>query len=126
LCGLPIAHVAETLRPLPQKPVKSEVAAVSGVAIVRGEPTVIVDVARLFGLEASGPAQRFVRLRDGRVALHVDHVLGISVLNAHADMPSLLSVALTDGVAALTRADRELFVVLDSGRLLAHGEGAEA
>ncbi|MFL5302954.1 MAG: chemotaxis protein CheW, partial [Anaeromyxobacteraceae bacterium] len=47
LCALPLACVVETLRPLHTSPLAGTPACVSGVAVVRGAPTPVVDLDAL-------------------------------------------------------------------------------
>ena len=65
-CGLPLEHVLETMRPLPVQTLPSVPPFVMGVAIVRGNPTVVLDARRLLGGSgASTPPGRFVSLKLG-------------------------------------------------------------
>src|SRR6202041_1193103 len=71
LCALPLAHVVETMRPLPVEPMAGAPPYVPGLGISRGRPAPAVDVARLLGeddarREAVAPLQpsaRFVTLK---------------------------------------------------------------
>ena len=46
-CAFPLRHVAETLRPLPIKPVAGTPGFVRGVSVIRGTPTPVVDLKAL-------------------------------------------------------------------------------
>ena len=84
-CALSIRHVRETMRPLPVEPAARAPAFVVGTALIRGEPTPIVDTGVLLG---DGPIARptrlvAVRIDDGRtVGLLATTVLGMRTSNA--------------------------------------------
>jgi purine-binding chemotaxis protein CheW len=121
LCALPIAHVGETMRPLPVVALASAVEAVRGVAIIRGAPVPVVHLAGLLAA-AESPATRFVTVSvAGRcVALEVDEVVGVRTLPAASlqDLPPLLRDAGTDTVVAMGTLDAQLLIVLNSARLI--------
>jgi purine-binding chemotaxis protein CheW len=78
LAALSLEDVAETMRPRPVRPLAGTAPYVRGLAILRGRPAPVVDVARLLaGTDAS--ATRFVAVRTGRglVALATGQVLGV-------------------------------------------------
>jgi purine-binding chemotaxis protein CheW len=121
LCALPIAHVAETMRPLPIQPLAGDLEPVRGVAIIRGAPVPVVSLALVFGA-AESQATRFVTVHiAGRtVALAVDEVVGVRTLPAASlhELPPLLRDAGTDTVAAIGTLDAQLLMVLNSARLI--------
>jgi purine-binding chemotaxis protein CheW len=49
LCALPLAHVVETMRPLPIEPLGGMPGFVQGIAIIRGAPVPVVDAGALLG-----------------------------------------------------------------------------
>jgi purine-binding chemotaxis protein CheW len=109
------------MRPLPVEPVAGVPMPVRGVAIIRGAPVPVVDVACvLFGKESH--ATRFVTIKVGarRVALAVDAVIGVHAIPADAldDLPPLLKDANTEAIAAIGTLDTQLVVVLRSARLV--------
>jgi purine-binding chemotaxis protein CheW len=121
LCGLPLAHVVETMRPLAVEAQAGSPEFVLGVTVVRGQPAPVVDVAALLGAE--GPATtRFVALRVGGrpVVLAVDAVVDVRELpiGSMPAPPPLLQSAHHDVVAAMGSLDAELLLVLDEARLL--------
>lgn len=120
-CALPLAHVIEVMRPLPVQPLANMPPFVRGVAVVRGEPIPVVDLACLLGATEFSIG-RFVAIRAGerRVALAVQDVIGIRVLDATslATVPPLLQEAHPELVAALSSADKMLLVVLKTARIL--------
>jgi purine-binding chemotaxis protein CheW len=130
LCALPLAHVVETMRPLPVETMSGAVSGVRGIAIIRGEPVPVVDIAGLFrdGPESSTtepgpePSARFVTVRiAGRtIALAVDSILGIRALalDSLGDLPPLLRDAGSDLVDSIGTLDSELLVLLRSARLV--------
>jgi purine-binding chemotaxis protein CheW len=126
LCTLPLEHVVETMRPQPVSAVAGSPPFVVGVAIVRGAPVPVVDVARLLGASADPSATRgaarfvTVRVADRTVALAVDAVVGVRRLPAAAlrDLPPLLRHAGSDAVATIATLDAELLLVLRAARLV--------
>jgi purine-binding chemotaxis protein CheW len=139
LCALPLAHVVETMRPLPVETMSGAVSGVRGIAIIRGEPVPVVDIAGLFrdgpenSMVESGPelSARFVTVRiTGRtVALAVDGILGTRALalESFGELPPLLRGAGSDLVDSIGTLDCELLVLLRSARLVPPSlEGAEA
>jgi purine-binding chemotaxis protein CheW len=122
LCALPLACVVETLRPLPTSPLAGTPASVSGVAVVRGEPTPVVDLDALLGSPGGAPPARFVivRLGERRAALAVTEVVGLQELPEGGDVAGapLLDGAAEGAVAALRSRDDALLVVLAAARLV--------
>jgi purine-binding chemotaxis protein CheW len=121
MCAIPVAHVVETLRPLPVEPMGTGPRFIRGVSIIRGVPTVVIDTAAVLGTTSSTPA-RFVVVRVGerRVALTFDEVLDIRRIDstAFADLPPLVRAVTADAVAAITTADAELLVLLETSRVI--------
>jgi purine-binding chemotaxis protein CheW len=138
LCALPLAHVVETMRPLPVEAMAGGPPCVLGLAIIRGAPVPVVDIARLLGEQVSRPEEetwlppsaRFVTVVvAGRgVALAVDGVVGVRTLalDSLRDLPPLLRDAEVDVVGSIGTLDSQLLLVLRSARLLPQGlRGAE-
>ncbi|MEO8184987.1 MAG: chemotaxis protein CheW [Deltaproteobacteria bacterium] len=121
VCALQIHQVIETLRPLPLEPLARAPSFVCGVAILRGVPVPVVDLGLLLAAEQVQPS-RFVALRVGArtVAIAVSAVIGVRALGGAVDreLPPLLRDAAGDLVRSLASLDRELLLVLDSGRLV--------
>ena len=121
LCALPLQHVIETMRPLPVEPLAGVLRPITGVAIIRGAPVPVVDLAWVLAAEESHPT-RFVTVdADGRrVALAVDAVVGVRTMPAGDlhDLPPLLRDASADAVVAIGTLDAELLVLLNSGRIV--------
>ena len=125
VCGLPLAQVLETLRPLPVEPLAELPRFVRGLSLIRGRPTPVVDARTLLGSDDRRAAGRYVTLRcDARAqrvaALAVDAVLNVIALapDTLEALPQLLQAAQGDLVSALGSLDRELLLVLEHGRLL--------
>jgi purine-binding chemotaxis protein CheW len=121
LCILPLSCVVETMRPQPVEAVVGAPPFVSGLAVIRGLPTPVVDARRLLGADEHSPPTRFVTLKVGArsVALAVDAVIGIRPLAGLSTdaLPPLLGQ--TDGPASAVGAvDRELLQVLQEARLI--------
>jgi purine-binding chemotaxis protein CheW len=112
--SLPLAQVAETMRPLPVQRFNSAPDFVLGAAIVRGQPTPVVSTARLLGEEAMA-SRRWISVAAGarRVALEVDDVLGVRTIDA-ADgaMRQPLLEGAGERVATLGLLDGELLRTL--------------
>jgi purine-binding chemotaxis protein CheW len=125
VCALPVELVAETLRPLPIEPVAGMPGFVLGLAVIRGAPMPVIDLARLVGAVDPEPPSRFVILRVGerRVALAVEAVIGVRSLSAVvlAKPARLLGEAGGEIVAALGVLDSELLLVLHTARLVPEG-----
>jgi len=121
LCALPLAQVIETLRPLPIEPLAGAPSFICGLSVLRGVPVPVLDLGLLLGSEQVRPT-RFVALRSGArsLALAVGSVLGVRTLSGAGvrELPPLLQGAADDAVQALGRLDRELLLVLQSGRLV--------
>ncbi|MBL8950485.1 MAG: chemotaxis protein CheW [Myxococcaceae bacterium] len=122
LCGLPLEHVAETLRPLPVEPVADAPAYVLGLTRLRGRPAPVVDLARLFGSEGAAAPTRFVALRlSGRqLALAVTHVAGVRGVDPTTleGVPAIAGELEASVTEHLGTADAELLVVLQATKLL--------
>lgn len=120
LCALPLAHVLETMRPLPIEQLGGMPAFVGGVSQVRGEVVPVVDPGLLLGLAEAPRPGRFVRVRAGarRVALSVEEVLGVRELDVATvrALPPLLGDANAEIVQALATLDDELLLVLNASR----------
>jgi purine-binding chemotaxis protein CheW len=122
LCGIPLEHVLETMRPLPVEPLGHAPAFVDGLSLIRGRPTPVIDAPRLLGSATQQKARgRYVTLRLGKrcAALAVDAVLGVRQVDlAELDeLPALLRER-NELVAALGALDHELFLVLERARLV--------
>jgi len=135
VCALPIADVAETMRPLPTVPLAGTPPYVAGAAIARGVAAPVVNLDALLAGSAGSPGSpgsdvpgdriganaRYVRLRcGGRSALlAVDAVVGVSRLaSREGDAPPLLSAAAGGVVESLGALDGALLLVLRASRLV--------
>ena len=127
-CAISIEHVVETMRPLPIEPIGHAPAGVRGLALIRGEPTPVLDATELLGGERSAATPspregtRFVVVRAGarRIALAFDAVLDVRWIPRAelAALPPLVAAAGREIVAAIGRADAALLVVLEAARAL--------
>ena len=124
LCGLPLEHVLETMRPLPLEELANMPSFVRGVALIRGRPTPVIDGGVLLGSPArqQGASTRLLTLKMGerRVALWVDAVVGIRGIEGAAleELPLVLRESQADQVDALGTLDAELLLLLEHTRLL--------
>jgi purine-binding chemotaxis protein CheW len=120
LCGLAVGSVVETMRPLPVALLAGAPAFVRGVAVVRGEPVPVVDLATLLGASEPGAIGRFVTVRAGSrpAALAVTSVLGVSRLDGGGRELPLVRDACAGALASLRTRDDELLVVLATARLV--------
>lgn len=122
-CAFPLHHVAETLRPLPIKPVAGTPGFVCGVSIIRGTPTPVVDLKALLENSDNSPSYgRFVTLKldDRRVAIGVDSVVGLRHLDSAqlGDLPPLLRDVSADLVESFGTRDAELLLVLRAAHIV--------
>ena len=122
-CAFPLHHVAETMRPLPIKPVAGTPGFVRGVSVIRGVPTPVVDLkALLENGENSASYGRFVTLKldDRRVAIGVDSVVGLRNLDSArlGELPPLLRDVAADLIEAIGTRDAQLLVVLRATRIV--------
>ncbi len=122
ICGLPLAHISETMRPLPLQPFDGMPAFVEGLSIIRGAPVPVVDLARLLGNDGGTCRTRLVvvKVRERHVALSVERVIGVKSLAdiVSGALPPLLTGARADFVSAVGSLDAHLLVVLESGLIL--------
>lgn len=121
LCALDLAHVVETMRPLPVEPMLGAPSFVVGLSLIRGIPTPVVDLAAWMGLPISPPT-RFISVVAGarHVALAVTAVTGVRILEASElqTVPPLVREAIADNVQLVGTLDADLLVVLSAARLL--------
>ncbi|GAA2582235.1 hypothetical protein GCM10010435_69870 [Winogradskya consettensis] len=121
LCALRLDEVIETMRPLATHPLAGTPAYVSGICIMRGVPTLVVDVARLLG---GGEAEvvRFVAVRTerGPVAFATGAIGGVRPVAADTAgrQEALLGDAPARLVAAIGTIDAEPVLLLQSMRLV--------
>lgn len=121
ILALPLAHVGETMRPLPVEPLAGTPPFVTGISVIRGAPVPVVDAASLLG-GGDSQARRLVTLTigDRRVALAVDEVLGVRALAPEflRELPPLLRDAASGVLEAIGTLDAELLLVLRGVRLV--------
>ncbi len=121
LCALRLDEVIETMRPLATHPLAGTPAYVSGICIMRGVPTLVVDVARLLG---GGQAQiaRFIAVRSdqGPMAFATGEISGVLPVDADAAArhEALLGDAQARLIAAVGTIDTEPVLLLRSMRLV--------
>ncbi|MCE9582140.1 MAG: chemotaxis protein CheW [Planctomycetes bacterium] len=119
--ALPISNVLEVLRPLPVEPVPGAPTVVSGLSIIRGEPTPVVNLRRLVGAPPAPPS-RFLVVRAGprRVALEVDAIRGVERIGREMleAAPPLVSRAVAEALEAVSSLDGRLLLVLNAARLV--------
>lgn len=122
LVALPIDRVVETMRPLPVDALAAMPGFVAGLAVVRGEPTPVVDVGALLALHDRPQWTRFVTVRAAtrRVVLAVEAVVGVRPLDPAAlqQLPPLLGEASAEIVDAVGAHDRDLLLLLNAARLI--------
>ncbi len=122
LYAVPLAHVVETMRPLPIEAIAGAPSFVLGVAVIRGQPVPVVDLAWIGYNGAATPPTRFVMTGGGarRVALAVDEVQGVRPIapGAMQALPPLLQGGALDVAAAIGTLDSDLLLVLRCTRLV--------
>jgi len=120
LYALPVAHVVETMRPLPIERLADASPAIKGLSLIRGVPTPVVSLASL--LEDDAHFSRFITVKTGQgpIALTVSSVLGVHTIATSSlrDLPPLLKDAGSEAVSAIGTADAELLTVLNAARLV--------
>jgi len=121
-CAIPIAHVAETMRPQPVDAIAGVPSFLLGLSVIRGAPVPVVDLQGVLGVGRKAAISRFVALKLGerRVALAVGRVIGMRELEAARveEMPPLLREARADVIEAIGVLDAQLLLVLRASRLL--------
>ena len=122
-CAFPLHHVAETMRPLPIKPVAGTPGFVRGVYVIRGIPTPVVDLkALLDNNENSSSYGRFVTLKlDARqVVIGVDSVVGIKSLDLVqlGELPPLLRDVTAELIESFGTRDAQLLIVLRAAHIV--------
>jgi purine-binding chemotaxis protein CheW len=125
LCGIPLASVVETLRPLEVQALAGAPRFVLGLTVIRGVPTPVVDARRLRAgpdEAAPPPPRRLLRLRLGSrgAALAVDEVIGLRTVDAAGRdaLPPLLGAVAGEAVEAIAQLDGELLLVLQASHLV--------
>ena len=132
MCALPVGHVVEVMRPLPIRHLEDVPPFVLGVALVRGAPAPVVDLAQLLGVTIAGARReprasrigRFVTVaahgQGRRLSLAVEEVRGIRALTPAAlgTLPPLLRAVDARGAGAIGALDDELLLILETTRLL--------
>ncbi|MGA5299109.1 chemotaxis protein CheW [Nucisporomicrobium flavum] len=121
LGALRLSEVVETMRPLPVHHLAGTPPFISGICVMRGLPTLVVDVTRLLsGGETA--AERYVAVRTGRgtVALATGAVLGIHTLAADGEgrHAGLLGEAPARLIAAVGTVDAQPVLLLQSLHLV--------
>lgn len=115
-CAIPLARVVETMRPLAAMPLPRCPAWIGGLAMVRGHPTPVVDVARLLGVQQDAPS-RWVTLTtgNGTMAMAVGEVEGVMALalDAAAPLAPLLKGVAADVIEAVAVLNAELLLLLN-------------
>jgi purine-binding chemotaxis protein CheW len=116
--GIELEHVVETMRALAIEPLPGTPPFVLGLALVRGRPIPVVDVARLLGGPTSTPGARFVAIRSGDrgAALAVDSIVGVANLPRETldSLPPLVGDVTSQAIEAIGTVDQEMLFVLKS------------
>ncbi len=119
VCAIPLTHVIETMRPLPVEAISAAPLFVRGVAIIRGIPTLVVDLGTILGMSNELTGERLVIVRVGarQVAVFVNKVFGIHDLDAlrTQELPPLLQEASRDVVERIGILDEQFLMVLRAG-----------
>ena len=121
LCALRLDEVIETMRPLATHPLAGTPAFVTGICIMRGIPTLVIDVARLLG-GAGAEVARFIAVRTerGPVAFATGDIHGVrTVSTSNAGRhEALLGDAPARLIAAVGTIDAAPVLLLQSMRLV--------
>ncbi|MGB0890635.1 MAG: chemotaxis protein CheW, partial [Solirubrobacterales bacterium] len=116
-CAFSAGDVVETMRPLDPEPLHNMPPYMLGIAVIRGLPTPVVDLALLLGDAKTQTTRRYVSIRvegDRVVALAVPTVPKLrSLASAElTDIPPLLAHADEERIARLGKLDEKLLLVL--------------
>ncbi len=121
LCALPLGQVIEVMRLLPSEPLADAPPFLKGVAVIRGAPVPLIDLARLFG-QSKTQASRIVTVRVGNrvLGLLVAEVSGIKRDEdvGERDLVPLLRLAAQESVEMVGALDSEALLFLGSLRVL--------
>lgn len=121
-CALPLEGVLETMRPPVTTPLLGQPPFVTGVALIRGDSTPVVDVGGLIGSDGPPAPARIVTVgRPPRVvALAFEEVRGLVLLAPQTlrTLPPLLAPHGPGAIAALGALDTELLLVLQPARVV--------
>ncbi len=122
VCAVPLTFVVETMRRQPLSPIADAPLFVSGLSVIRGRPTPVVDLAVLLQGGEIEPKRMLVTLRIEQrlVALAVDRVLGVRELDSQSvrELPPLIRTARPEMIEAIGVLDRQLLVVLAATRII--------
>lgn len=125
ICALPLAAIVETMRPMPREAFPKAPPFVSGIAIIRGVPTPVVDMRALMGEPSSQEAGRYVtvRINERVVALAFDAVLGIHTLEARNVMglPPLLKNIAGETISDVAARDSDLLLFFEASLIFPPG-----
>jgi len=121
LCALRLDEVIETMRPLATQPIAGTPAFVTGICIMRGLPTPVIDVARLLG-DATAEVSRFISVRTerGPVAFTAGAIHGVRTVSAQSTQfsPALLGDGPGRLIAAVGTIDAAPVLLLQTMRLV--------
>jgi purine-binding chemotaxis protein CheW len=122
LCAIPIADVAETMRPLDTSPIPDMPGFLAGLAIIRGSPVPVVDLREMLRLKDKRPIGRYVLLVLGNrhIALAVEDVVGVRRLDCSVmpGLPPLLREPEEQLVADIGVKDERLILILRAARMI--------
>jgi purine-binding chemotaxis protein CheW len=122
LFGFPVESLIEILPPLTVTTLRDAPAYVTGMALVRGRPTPVIDARRVLGLADAAPAQRWVALkvRERCIALAVEEVVGFRAVDRAVlqGMPPLVARVGAGVISQIGELDAELLLVLETGHIL--------
>ena len=127
LCALPLEQIVEVMRPLPTEPLADSLPFLRGVAVIRGAPVPVIDLARLLG-QSKAAINRLITVRTGGriLALAVGEVIGLrrdEEAGAKSAVP-LMREAAQESVSAIGALDSEALLFLSTLRLLPEGKAA--
>jgi purine-binding chemotaxis protein CheW len=121
LCALRLGEVIETMRPLATHPLAGTPAFVTGICIMRGVPTLVIDVARLLG-GAAAEVSRFIAVRTerGPVAFATGDIQGVRPVSigGAGQHAALLGDAPARLIAAVGTIDAAPVLLVQSMRLV--------
>ncbi len=122
LCAFALRRVREVMRPQPVQPLSTSFPFMEGVAMIRGEPTPVLNLARLLGDAQPPPPERLVTVDVGprSVAMAVGSVRAIRALDLESvrDLPPLLRDSDSEQIERLALLDTEFVAMLSEAKLV--------
>lgn len=122
LCAIRLAHIAETMRPLPISTVVGAPPYVLGVSMIRGVATPVVDLGAVLGETSPAALTRVFTVKSGsrRLAIAVERLVGVQLLKPLSlrPLPTSLQRGSDDKIEAVGSLDEQLLFLVEPLRLV--------